>query len=93
MKITMYIGSDDSRKIDESYLQKVHSILQKYFKGYTLQIGIGVWEGQQEESIEVIVLIQNLIIQELEACIDELKQTLHQDRIIYAIELLPWTEK
>ena len=93
MKITLYIGSDETRKIEHHFLDKVHSILKKYFRGYTIQKSIGVWEGLQEESIEVIIFTNNLLTKELEACVDELKRVLQQEKIIYTVELTPWKER
>ncbi|MFH0869325.1 MAG: hypothetical protein V1839_03795 [archaeon] len=93
MKITLYIGSDETRKIDSQFMDKVHSILKKHFRGYTIQKSIGVWEDMQEESIEVIIFTDNLLIKELEACVDELKHALRQEKIIYTIEMIPWKER
>ncbi len=93
MRVTIYVGSGSMGNIDEQYLGRVHLILKKYFRSYTIQKSIGVWEDQQEESIEIIVLIHNLVLKELEACIDELKQALNQEKIIYIVEVVPWEER
>jgi len=92
MKITLYIGSNENG-IDKPYLEKVHTVLKKHFRGYTIQQSIGFWEGTQEESVEIIIFVQNLIIGDLEACIDELKQVLGQERIIYTVELIEWNPR
>ncbi len=93
MKITLYIGSDETRKIDDHFMSKVHSVLKRYFRGYTIQKSIGFWEGLQEESIEIIVFVDNLLTKKLEACVDELKHVLQQEKIIYTVELTPWNER
>jgi hypothetical protein len=81
-RIDIYIGSDnDSRKIDESYLDKVKKWASATFPdGYTLVKGEGYYNGTSEDSILLHAFLNYDLA--LKRRLGRLKRELRQDSIL-----------
>lgn len=85
-KIELFIGADNtSHKISLDYLNRLCSILNKHFSGYTIESqNIGVWESQQEESLKVLIFTDSE--PDLKPVVLEIKEELKQSAILINIE-------
>jgi len=82
IKIILYIGANNkTKKITNEYEQKIEEILARYWEGFTLSRKRGRYEGNVEESIEAIIYTLQLVLKDLEDCINELKVTLVQEKV------------
>jgi len=81
-RVDIYIGSDnDSRKIDESYLDKVRKWANTAFPdGYTLVRGEGYYNGASEDSILLHAFLN--YDPALKHHLGRLKRELRQDSIL-----------
>lgn len=81
-KIDIYIGSDNnSRKIHESYLDKIRSWASRVFPdGYTIVKGKGYYHGVSEDSLVLHVLLD--YDANLENQLSRLKKELGQEAIL-----------
>jgi len=81
-RIEIYIGSDnDSRKIDDFYLEKIKRWANSTFpEGYTLVRGEGYFNGNPEDSIVLQVLLD--YDPNLKRQLEKLKKEIRQDSIL-----------
>lgn len=81
-KITLYIGADNKTgEITEEYEKKIENILKKYWSDFTLIKHKGYYEGRIEDSISAVIMVLQIIFNDLEDCITELKVELKQKTI------------
>ena len=82
-RVDIYIGSDnDSRKIHESYLDKVRKWANKTFPdGYTLVRGEGYYNGASEDSILLHAFLN--YDPALKHQLEKLKRELRQESILF----------
>ena len=84
-KITYIIGANNLTKLVET--DKIESVLNKVYSGYTLSNTVDYRKGNKESSVKIEVLEQEKenIQEEVELIIKELKKVLKQDCIIVEI--------
>ena len=83
-RVDIYIGSDnDSRKIHDSYLDKVKKWANATFPdGYTLVTGEGYYNGVSEDSILLYAFLNYNVA--LNRQLKRLKRELRQESILFA---------
>lgn len=70
----LYIGSNNDT--GELELEKIENILDQYADSYSVIPIIGRWLGQREESVQVLISVEDI-----GTLIEELKKELEQDAI------------
>ena len=90
-RVDIYIGSDnDSRKIHDSYLDKVKEWANTAFPdGYTLLKGEGYYNGSSEDSILIYAFLN--YDQALKQKLEKLKRELRQDSILVVKSAVDYT--
>lgn len=82
MTIRAYVGSNNTTK--ELEIDKIIEVLNKHHDGFTIQLSaIGCWQGETEQTA-VILLTDSR--RKLRATLNELKEELNQEAIVYQVE-------
>lgn len=76
METKIYIGSNNTTNLLE--LNKIESILNKYYKAYTIIPACGYWEGKKENTA-IIEIINELVNDDV---LTELKTELKQESLL-----------
>ena len=79
-EIVLFIGHNNTTKKLET--KKIISIISKYFKGFSCETIIGLWEGSQEKTLKVSIIEDSINRKALSVMANELKTSLKQDAIL-----------
>ena len=82
-KINLYIGSNNKTKLLEK--EKALTILTKYYEGMNISELVGVWKGEEEKSLLVMVVCEKVDYTLLKNACRELNSKLDQQAIMVEI--------
>ena len=81
-EIIIYIGGDNKTKmVSDEYFKKIESILSRHWDGFTLTKHKGYYKGQVEESVSAVIMVLQLVFEQLDNCVKDLKVELVQETI------------
>jgi hypothetical protein len=78
MTIQLFVGANNQTKRVE--MDKLEATLSKRHKGFTIQRGVGSWEGEKEQNAIVTIDDDK---EDILATVKDLKYALKQDSIAY----------
>lgn len=87
-KIIAYVGANNTtHKMDLKKIDHIVNITTKWFKSFSLNQGVGIWNKQKEDSLKIEIFCKESETLKAYGLSLELKQELKQEAIIF--EVLP----
>ena len=82
-KYDLYIGSDNkTHKLSVGYVNKIESIISSFFDGFNIEYSTGFYKGTKEETIKIILFLDDSDSSKINNAIEILKQELKQESVL-----------